>query len=201
MGLDDRVNTQSSDAVGDEVSVLSSEVEDGDGVGLGHTVAYGSQSIGLMDLKCHDLKAVIFPQELVDLLFDFERCSLPDGLFLCLLVEVFDGHAADEFFVRGRFGGLHDAGVDRLQEIRHLEEAKRSDIPEEILGASLPSSKLPQEPEHFHLWVRMLFSCLVDSDFLDTEAFMDPEKAERMSKPDSVNKRLDTKTVPKYRET
>jgi CRISPR-associated endonuclease/helicase Cas3 len=27
------------------------------------------------------------------------------------------------------------------------------------------------------LWLRMLFSCLVDADFLDTEAFMDPEKA------------------------
>lgn len=25
----------------------------------------------------------------------------------------------------------------------------------------------------YHLWVRMLFSCLVDADFLDTEAFMD----------------------------
>jgi CRISPR-associated endonuclease/helicase Cas3 len=31
------------------------------------------------------------------------------------------------------------------------------------------------KPEHFHLWMRMLFSCLVDADFLDTEAFMSPE--------------------------
>jgi CRISPR-associated endonuclease/helicase Cas3 len=28
-----------------------------------------------------------------------------------------------------------------------------------------------------HLWLRMLFSCLVDADFLDTEAFMDGDKA------------------------
>lgn len=27
------------------------------------------------------------------------------------------------------------------------------------------------------LWVRMLFSCLVDADFLDTESYMDPDKA------------------------
>ncbi len=30
--------------------------------------------------------------------------------------------------------------------------------------------------ETFHLWVRMLFSCLVDADFLDTEKFMDRGK-------------------------
>lgn len=28
----------------------------------------------------------------------------------------------------------------------------------------------------YHLWVRMLFSCLVDADFLDTESFMDAER-------------------------
>jgi len=31
--------------------------------------------------------------------------------------------------------------------------------------------------EHFHLWLRMLFSCLVDADFLDTEEFMNQENA------------------------
>ena len=32
-----------------------------------------------------------------------------------------------------------------------------------------------KNPRDLHLWVRMLFSCLVDADFLDTERFMSPE--------------------------
>jgi CRISPR-associated endonuclease/helicase Cas3 len=35
--------------------------------------------------------------------------------------------------------------------------------------------------ESFHLWVRMLYSCLVDADYLDTEAFMQPEQTGRRS--------------------
>jgi CRISPR-associated endonuclease/helicase Cas3 len=40
-------------------------------------------------------------------------------------------------------------------------------------------TRLPQyvKEEQFHLWVRMLFSCLTDADSLDTEVFMQPEKA------------------------
>lgn len=33
-----------------------------------------------------------------------------------------------------------------------------------------------QDAVAYHLWVRMIFSCLVDADFLDTEAFMDSNK-------------------------
>lgn len=31
--------------------------------------------------------------------------------------------------------------------------------------------------DNFHLWIRMMFSCLVDADFIDTERFLDPQKA------------------------
>ena len=37
------------------------------------------------------------------------------------------------------------------------------------------------KPNNFHLWVRMLFSCLVDADFLDTEDFMNPEQSKNRS--------------------
>ncbi len=46
----------------------------------------------------------------------------------------------------------------------------------------------------YHLWVRMIFSCLVDADFLDTEAFMDSNKhAKRPSFPPltELKKRFD----------
>jgi CRISPR-associated endonuclease/helicase Cas3 len=43
----------------------------------------------------------------------------------------------------------------------------------------------PSQPESPALWLRMLFSCLVDADYLDTEAFMDHERtAERGGYPD-----------------
>ena len=32
-------------------------------------------------------------------------------------------------------------------------------------------------PQNMHLWMRMLYSCLVDADFLDTEAFMNQKQA------------------------
>jgi CRISPR-associated endonuclease/helicase Cas3 len=34
-------------------------------------------------------------------------------------------------------------------------------------------------PDNFHLWLRILFSCLVDADCLDTERFMERGKAEQ----------------------
>jgi len=34
------------------------------------------------------------------------------------------------------------------------------------------------KPHNFHLWIRMLFSCLVDADFLDTESFMNVVQAQ-----------------------
>lgn len=50
-------------------------------------------------------------------------------------------------------------------------------IPQEILTQARPSTKPRGGSDGLHLWLRMLFSCLVDADFLDTEAFMDGDKS------------------------
>ena len=51
-------------------------------------------------------------------------------------------------------------------------------IPQEILAQPKPTTKLRGGSDGFSVWLRMLFSCLVDADFLDTEAFMDGDKAD-----------------------
>ncbi len=58
-----------------------------------------------------------------------------------------------------------------------LDRIPTQSIPQEILSQSKPTSKLRGGSDGFHLWVRMLFSCLVDADFLDTEKFMNDVQA------------------------
>lgn len=59
-----------------------------------------------------------------------------------------------------------------LDKIKSIEEAKQ------FLETPTPKSNPPffkdniVNNEQIHLWIRMLFSCLVDADFLDTEKYM-----------------------------
>jgi CRISPR-associated endonuclease/helicase Cas3 len=70
---------------------------------------------------------------------------------------------------------------ERLHDKTHLEKAMKGNPPESIVDVQLPSTTpcqmAFQDVEPAHLWIRMLYSCLVDADFLDTEAFMNPEQA------------------------
>jgi CRISPR-associated endonuclease/helicase Cas3 len=47
---------------------------------------------------------------------------------------------------------------------------------------TLPCGRLMKNHDAFHLWIRMLFSSLVDADFLNTEKFMDEKKFEQRGK-------------------
>ncbi|MBP7524216.1 MAG: CRISPR-associated endonuclease Cas3'' [Propionivibrio sp.] len=86
------------------------------------------------------------------------------------------------------FGGLHER-FNREDTIKEKHDALAVAIPAAILkpSAGLPdlntirTDQKDNIPGRFALWVRMLFSCLVDADFLDTERFMSQGKAEARS--------------------
>ncbi|QKE41164.1 MAG: CRISPR-associated helicase Cas3' [Ferrovum myxofaciens] len=81
------------------------------------------------------------------------------------------------------FGGL-DARLDSADSRDELNEALAEHPSADILdhGTFSPDMRaIPGGKEGFALWVRILFSCLVDADFLDTEAYMDAGKAEQRS--------------------
>ncbi len=73
--------------------------------------------------------------------------------------------------------------IDKLPELspRWLQEATDSISSPKTLPCKDGICR-----EIFHLWVRMLFSCLVDADYLNTEIFMDKDKNVRRSTHKSI---------------
>ncbi|MFO1228982.1 MAG: CRISPR-associated endonuclease Cas3'' [Alicycliphilus sp.] len=94
------------------------------------------------------------------------------------------------YLIAGHHAGLADwegdlavrlGNADSAQE---LQDALDAQPPQAILDAGdfVPDLKaIPGGKEGFALWVRMLFSCLVDADFLDTEAHFDAGRPARRS--------------------
>lgn len=97
------------------------------------------------------------------------------------------------YLIAGHHTGLYDWGSGEMGEQRdlsyrlqqpdaqkELDDSLAAGIPDEILLPDAPAPDLRNIPggkQGFSLWVRMLFSCLVDADFLDTEGYMNPDKA------------------------
>lgn len=91
------------------------------------------------------------------------------------------------YLIAGHHAGLSDWHGDenpaaalshRLGERKYLDQLPGGAIPRNILDPQVtPDAKPPGGEKGLALWLRMLFSCLVDADFLDTEAFMDDKKA------------------------
>ena len=87
------------------------------------------------------------------------------------------------WLIMGHHAGLTDFETDligaKALEPKMRDSAKSEDIllniPSFLTNQEIPQQKIPPgaDPAFF---IRMLFSCLVDADFLDTESFMDKER-------------------------
>ena len=92
------------------------------------------------------------------------------------------------YLIAGHHAGLPDWHSDehalsslsqRLEDRQHLQAISEVIIPTDVLHPAITPATKPLGGEAgLALWLRMLFSCLVDGDFLDTEKFMDGEKTQ-----------------------
>ncbi|WP_298433962.1 CRISPR-associated helicase Cas3' [Geobacter sp.] len=90
------------------------------------------------------------------------------------------------YLIAGHHTGLPDWDSDEemarslKQRLAKFDLLDRLDgrVPETILDQKIPSErpKPPATELAASIWLRMLFSCLVDADFLDTETFFDQAK-------------------------
>src|SRR5690606_17545989 len=92
------------------------------------------------------------------------------------------------FLIAGHHAGLpdmhvNDGGAGALLErlagdngLTEIREALAESLPADILAKpdNLPAPVGGRDG--LALWIRMLFSCLVDADFRDTEEFFDPTR-------------------------
>lgn len=103
-----------------------------------------------------------------------EKCG-PYGQLLAYLIA---GHHAGLPDWHADEGGGAALSQELANEVATLTQAKAGGAPAAILdpGIALPRPPIREACE-LHFWLRMLFSCLVDADFLDTEAFMDEGRA------------------------
>lgn len=112
----------------------------------------------------------------------------PWGLVLAYLIAGHHAGLPDYEPDQGKGRGLREIVTD--DEV-FLNEALAQAIPEHILSSQPPTTLSLGDPEAGHMWIRMLFSCLVDADFLDTEVFMNPDKAMNRASKVSIMQMLD----------
>lgn len=89
------------------------------------------------------------------------------------------------YTVDGHHAGLPDGMGDHTSLTSHLRDAQEPQGVEEeppkevqdLLPDFIKNGDREEVPRKLWLWGKMLYSCLVDADWLDTERFMSPDKA------------------------
>ncbi len=108
------------------------------------------------------------------------------GAFECLrLGQVYASIAAAGHHVGLPDGGTDGDSPDDKTYWAHINRVHKGKVQNydfwhtEITLPQLPPSEMPQSQAEAMFFTRMLYSCLVDADFLDTEAFMEPGSSNR----------------------
>ena len=98
------------------------------------------------------------------------------------------GKSADNLIVNqilSHHSGLHDSDEIDAAIKKEMDQNHDGQLPPEIntVIGTIKLNKPPfvLSPNDFHHLARMLFSCLVDADYLDTESFMDKTSSELRS--------------------
>lgn len=121
-------------------------------------------------------------------IFAFEKFK--DKPLARLFASIIAGHHAGlpDWYPDEAGGDLQNRIFNSEGNLRvgEIEDIRNNPLTKPILETKLPrsnplniSSKEEggSASEHLHLWVRMLFSCLVDADFLNTEQACNPESS------------------------
>ncbi|HOE01326.1 MAG TPA: CRISPR-associated helicase Cas3', partial [Kiritimatiellia bacterium] len=90
-----------------------------------------------------------------------------------ILAYIITGHHAG---IPDWVGGAAPGGalINRLEDAAQELQAVRLWAEQFHLPPESPKPPFKMAEREIHLWVRMLYSCMVDADFLDTEHFMNP---------------------------
>ena len=95
------------------------------------------------------------------------------------------GNTAENLLVNQIYS--HHSGLHDCREMCDLKKSIPIEVNTNVTKCNLnqPPFKMNDRPDFHHL-SRMLFSCLVDADFLDTESFMDAESHKLRGRGDSL---------------
>lgn len=102
---------------------------------------------------------------------DYQHAYIGGIIARNLYGKSFDNFLANQ--IASHHSGLHDS--DELEHVLDKNIPAEIDTHVEKVQLSLPATNIV--PIDFHHVARMLYSCLVDADYLDTEAFMDKDSS------------------------